>query len=325
MKKYDAARFTLKKVWAVKEWLKYNFRINPEYRESYQLDNIAHIVHVKDSFPIIDKSHISRGRIYDESKLTKTEASVVWLSPFDWPSSIYGNICFLFDFEDLSRGRNLYWVEAIDYPRPAVRFYLTNKYINDIPFKDLLEPYDALTDQGPLKNVKGKWHYNRHTSVEIMLDENIDLDDCKKLEIISHKPDKCRLYKHECKDRSRDLKSIRSQFLAYLIGTSNNVLSRAMTTDIGLPDKRRYHNDLMFPFMNLSGELIRKNSYSGIIRTKKENNNIVVAACLLLSHDQMDRAIALMSLLQSEQVAEKAFERIVQKQFDLQGVRLYPY
>ena len=60
--------------------------------------------------------------------------------------SIYGNIQFTFDWNKIIRGRNIYWVEAIEYGVHAYRLLLTDRTLKE---GKLAQPYDLRVMMAP--------------------------------------------------------------------------------------------------------------------------------------------------------------------------------
>ena len=89
---------------------------------------VSHVCHINDAFRIFEDDEVRPSLVADESKLRTTRTSVTWLSPNTWVNgSRYGNISFNFNWSELIRGKNFYWVEAITHYRPAAfRIFITD-------------------------------------------------------------------------------------------------------------------------------------------------------------------------------------------------------
>jgi hypothetical protein len=117
---------------------------------------VHHVTHTPAALRILEDNKISRGLIYDECALNDSRTTVVWLSPNEWYwGSRYGSVQFTFNFEDLTKGRKIYWVEVHSgYSPHACRFLITNQDVKHLP----VQVYDAAREEGPLRQVDGVWY-----------------------------------------------------------------------------------------------------------------------------------------------------------------------
>jgi hypothetical protein len=137
------------------EWARFKFEIGQE--NSADLTTVRHIAHVQDARRIIEDGRLKAGLVYDESRLNRSRISVAWVSANTWAlGSIYGTVEFQFAWADLVAGRNVYWVEAMNYRPPAYRLLLSKRDIS----AGLIKPYNPAKDEGPLRLSNGKYYWN---------------------------------------------------------------------------------------------------------------------------------------------------------------------
>src|ERR1700720_3944377 len=173
---------------ALKEWTAYRCDIASGTRfrrgDCDNLIDVYHVAHVPDARRIVEDHGLRARIVYDESRLNRTRTHVCWVSANTWSDgSIYGTAAFAFKWSDLIRGRRLYWVEAMTGYRPhAYRFLLTDRAHSD------LARYDPETDDGPLKQRGSDWYWNGTYCAEFMVEADLSLDLCWKIEFVSHNP-----------------------------------------------------------------------------------------------------------------------------------------
>ncbi len=93
------------------------------------IDIAKHIAHLPDAVRITEDAGVRASLIYDESVLTPTRTTVVWVSANTFRrGSIYGNVSFDYDWSSLVRNKQFYWVEwAPQYNPPAFRILITDQ------------------------------------------------------------------------------------------------------------------------------------------------------------------------------------------------------
>ena len=141
-----------------------------------------------------------------------------WLSPNLWIyGSLYGNIRFDFNWEQLVAGRKLYWGEAMKSYRPPAYRILVAK---DKPSADLkLEEYPVEDGDGPLYYDKTahKWYVNGKFTGEFMVDSDLDLLKCKAVGFDLHHKLLCRKDHSRCADLGQRAEDAGAKLLARLI------------------------------------------------------------------------------------------------------------
>lgn len=181
------------------------------------LETVYHIAHVQAACRVLQDGYVKAGLVYDASRLQTSRLSVAWLSANDWwQGSIYGNVRFAFRWEDLIRGREFYWVEAITrYKPPAYRILLTDRELSGST--DVMA-YDPIVDDGPLRLQDGMWYWNADYTSEFLVDDNLLLSQCVDLSFVDHHAAYCNLNGSGCPDLGQMGRRAAGRALAYLLG-----------------------------------------------------------------------------------------------------------
>lgn len=299
---------------ATTPWIPYKVNLNRTPDESPDcriLQTVRHVVHVPLARRIIEDGKLKAGLVEDESILRRRRLAVTWVSANRWGNgSIYGNVEFSFPWRTIVSDRRFYWVEVMNKYNPsAYRILLTNSD------RDLskwgLQAYNPSSDKGPLRERDGIWYWNGNYTSELMIDGDIDLEDCSDLQFIDHNRELCRTHKSSCPDRTADWKRTGARIITFLI--SNNL----KCLDHILKRQALAVEGSMFDFgINGILRLLRdKASFGGPLRKRQSRNAIVRGALALFGSDQFKSARELVSLLQSEKVFDDALVELVKEHF----------
>lgn len=181
-----------------REWKKY--AVGPSEKSGGSLnvdcrffDTISHTSHAGLAMGIIANNEIRPSLIFDKSKLNKDRILVSWLSPNSW-SGVgyrYGNVQFVFPFSGLIKGKQFYWVEAIDYKIPACRILIT-----DQDRSNSLDVYDPRERSGPWWHdaATGRHYFNGNHCIEFMFESIIPLDDLTSITFVAHHNKYCSIH-----------------------------------------------------------------------------------------------------------------------------------
>lgn len=148
-----------------------------------KVGTVSNTAHVADANRIIEDGYIRSSLIWDESCLRNTRTTVSWVTPNHWPDSIYGNIRFVFNWRDIVRDKQLYWVEVMrEYSPTAYRILVTNLEHSD------LQQYRPESDDGPLVYLpdKDEWYANYRYNGELMIESDLNLNQCTAIEYVNH-------------------------------------------------------------------------------------------------------------------------------------------
>ncbi len=298
------------------EWDQFNIDVTKSNGSARELHIVRHIVHVPVARRIIEDSKIKAGLIYDQSRLNSSRLSVVWLSANTWAwGSIYCTIEFQFQWNNLIAQKNVYWVEAMnDYRPPAYRLLLSrNKFSS-------LTPYDANTDDGPLKFHGGKWYWNSSYTSEFIIDDDLMLSDCSGIEFVAHNHSYCRTNGSNCKERSAPTFKSGGRLLAYIIGHGLHDLDEHLKPTNDDPDKR--HDLLDTALSGLWLAMTGKTTFNGSTKDPKDCQNVARGALALYGMDRIQAARDLLSLIQTERDFRKALKLLVRHHFGLASWRM---
>lgn len=303
------------------EWKKYSIQIPPANSKSddvSEFDRVYHVAHISSARRILEDGQIRAGLIYDESRLNSSRTSVSWFSANTWGNgSIYGSVEFSFDWRDLSAGKKLFWVEAMNYNPTAFRILFTKRSKDGT---GLLQPYNPLSDDGPLRRKKDVWYRNSRLTSEFMIDENIDLGRCIDLQFITHNQDICRLHKGACNEKALSVHRVGGRVLAFLIGNDLHVVDHVLKRPSCFDGKRPLSEAVDTAVSGLLSELAsEKDRLGGAIRSKASRGAVMRGALALFGADQKTAAIELVSLFATKDIFRKALEETINEHFGMTG------
>ena len=276
------------------------------------LSTVYHIVHLPAARRILEDGRLKAGLIYDKSKLNRSRICVTWLSANTWVhGSIYGNVKFAFDWADIIEGRRIYWVEAIAHEGfDAYRFLLTKR---DMSNSEDVVPYDPGNDNGPLQKLNGEWYWNANYTSEFMLEADIPIRKCTKLSFVEHYSDHCRTTGTSCEYQQDSPQETAARMLAFLLSSSINRKVRDLLRENRNGTKRLTRGAKM----GINGICLAlgfdADSFVGRIRTVKTRQAVLLGALALYGAEQDQDARALVALLNSQDVFEKALGEAICK------------
>ena len=183
-----------------------------------------HVTHTPAALRILEDNKITRGLIYDECALNDSRTTVVWLSPNEWYwGSRYGSVQFTFNFEDLIKGRKIYWVEVhTGYKPHACRFLITDQDVKHLP----VQFYDAAREEGPLRTVDGLWYWNYTYTGEFLLEASLLLNDCRKADFIRHHAQYCAI--GGCQDQGKEGDGAAGRVIAYVLSRKTSAIDKPL-------------------------------------------------------------------------------------------------
>jgi hypothetical protein len=290
------------------EWDRYRIRRDNEV----ELEIVQHIAHVPTAKRIIEDGRIKSGLIYDQSVLNRSRISVAWLSANTWASgSMYGTVAFEFPWDDIVRGQNIYWVEAITEYKPiAFRFLLSKR---DVPSRHV-QPYDPKRDDGPLRLREGKWYWASNLTSEFMVEEDLSIERSTALNFVPHHPTYCSVSGGACRDVRRPPPQYRSaaRMLAHALCQDQHAIDELWNP----PGVRSFSTPLETGYTGLFLELANKRTkFGGALRNPDSCGPALSGALALYSADQIDEACELLSLIKSDEHFERALRKAVRSHF----------
>lgn len=184
-----------------------------------ELHEVSHVTHIEAALRILKDQNIYTDIITETDILKEDRIMACWFAPNFWyHGSRYGQVSFVFPADILLKSKRLYWVEKQAYMTTACRFLVTqNNYDDHIQLKR----YRPKTDNGPLRLINGKYHWNKDISLQLIVDDVISIDLASRIDLIKHHPEFCCL-PTECTNEEKTLSEFKvSQLiLSYLL--SNN-------------------------------------------------------------------------------------------------------
>jgi hypothetical protein len=293
----------------MKEWEEFAIK-----GELLDLTAVRHITHLRTARRIIEDGSIAAGLVYDESRLNKSRLSVTWLSANSWnDGSIYGTVEFRFDWKKLVDGQRIYWVEAIKKYNPAAyRFLFTPREIKS----DLVQQYDPVNDNGPLRRAGSNWYWNFQFTSEFMIERDLPLFDVTGLNFVSHHADFCSANGADCIERKTgpSRQQTGGRILAHILGRRLHVLDDHLRPSADDPANR---DDLLdAAFSGLRAAVGRNVGYHGSLRDPKSCGNVLRGALALYNQDNRDDAREQTSLIEAEQYFTEALAEAVRVHFN---------
>lgn len=213
----------------VEPWAKFTIgrRLRTFENPSCQpLRSVWHVTHVPTALWIVEERRLRADLVFgkSKSKLDTKRIRVVWLSPNDWSNSggfRSGNIRFRFDWAALIERKISYWVEEVpDRQIPTARILLT-----DAGRTIDLERYDPSAHDGPWwVSPLGEHYWNGQCSLEVLVEDDIDLAQVTEIDFVRHHADLCRIAAG-CRWQGMLPEQAGAQFVAALV-------SRGMSLDL---------------------------------------------------------------------------------------------
>lgn len=281
-----------------------------------ELTEVHHVVHVPEARRILEDGRIKAGLVYDKSRLQSSRMCVTWLSANTWgKGSIYGNVQFTFDWHSIVKKRHVYWVEAMTTYHPsAYRLLLTDRNITG---SDHVKAYNSKTDNGPLKRKRGMWYWNGEYTSEFMIEEDLSLDMCTKMQFINHHDQLCQSNGSSCPYLGAVPYKISATVMAFILGNSIH------NADSALFPNGKDRSQIDFSISNIYMKLgWDPKSFIGGIKKSGSRQAVLRGALALYGSGQNMAAKKLVSLLANESIFKKALREIVAKHFDWPDYRI---
>ncbi|WP_433780424.1 hypothetical protein [Flavobacterium anhuiense] len=192
-----------------------------DYKKEFS--EVYHITHFPASKNLIESGKIIPQLIKDKSKLNGQDMKVVWLSPNSWnEGSLYGNVRFSYDFNELIKGKKFYSVEVMDqYSPTACRILITSKDHDQNPLLSRYDPHNI--DGGPWYiDEKEQNYYRENRNIEFMFEDELKISDALTIDFVNHHPDFCNINRNTgCPDIKLKDDFTMALFTSYLI--SNDI------------------------------------------------------------------------------------------------------
>ena len=129
---------------------------------------------------------------------------------------MYGTVRFIYDWNTILANRKMYWVESVDWYRwPAFRFLLTE---NDPPKNKKIKFYDPQENKGPVRSKRGSWYYRSDRTSHFLVEGDVSIDQCAKIDFVDHVDGKCLSYGDSCSEEGRLSQQTSPRMMAYILG-----------------------------------------------------------------------------------------------------------
>lgn len=284
------------------------------------LNQVMHVSHLGDALKIIEDEKIRSSLIWDESKLSNTRTLVSWVSPNTWGyGSIYGNICFTFDWLSMVKDKSIYWVEVMQFRKhTAYRFLITAKY----DYSNYLEKYNPENDNGPIIKDGLQWYFNGEHACEIMIDDDLSLSECKQIDFVDHHPVYCAKYGYNaCPDKDSMGRINGSVFLASVVGREKTSLIPKM---VEIDDEGKTTvNTGADVALNYLWQVIEFNGvFNGPIQKENSINKLVDGFLLAWGQRQDDKALAIASFCTDKKFFTRALTARIKHFFNVDHMGL---
>jgi hypothetical protein len=138
-----------------------------------------------------------------------------------------------------------------------------------------------------------------------MLEEDLSLDRCKKLEFEKHHPKYCSLNGSACEDVKRPLHPNESaaRMLAHVLSQGHHEIDELWKP----PEVLKIFTGLWMGYRGLVSDLANEETeFGGVLRRPESTQNAVRGALALYSLNQIDEARCLLSLIHSKDHFERA-------------------
>ena len=281
----------------------------------YTSENIHNVTHLHNAINIAREAQISPKLIYDTYRLKDARIPAVYLSPVTYPSYIFGNVRFSFNWNNFLEGKRIYWVEQITgYDRPLCRFLVTT-----IDRSVLFEAYDPDIDLGPWMRRNGINYYNNKIYLEILSEEAIQIETCIDLETTTHYRTTCILEnnkKFKCADKDLDDGKAAARLVAGLCVKKLSAFKGLYT---------KIENGSCFPESNLLKAWNNILSYSSSEPTGTITESDTVAVSLVLAFlyffysGDRDNRIRIQSLFASKKDFWNTCKSVIESHYGIKG------
>ena len=180
-----------------------------------ELKEVRHVAHVADACSILLDGQINASVFEGDGKLASYPKPVTWLSANTWArGSIYGNVEFVFDWQEIIDGRRLYWIDTVYRRSITYQILLTSNRAR----RGVGVPYKPVIHRGPVVCEDQHWLWNGDSRVaEFILDSELSLAQCKRIDFVDHCQDYCKNQGVNCHDLTLYKSSARMQLMAFVL------------------------------------------------------------------------------------------------------------
>lgn len=282
-----------------------------------EFSEVYHITHLSAAKHLLESHKIHPQLIQDQSALNGEMIKVVWLSPNEWINgSLYGNIRFSYNFNDLINNKKFYAVEVMnDYNPPACRILISDKEYQNHP---VLKPYNPYIEfDGPWHiDAEGRNFYYEHCNIEFMFESDLDLSSAFKIDFVSHHSRFCNIHANtSCPDRNMSYTAAKLFFISHLVANDLRIANLAINKEtaewsvvqiVGILTSIRsilYQNSL-FEKQNVLADKTKRELCKSILEQISKKNN--------------EAAKELSKIFKSREDLDDTLEKLFAEYFDLE-------
>lgn len=278
---------------------------------------VYHISHLQSAEFLLRTKTIIPQLIKDKSKLNKERIQVIWLSPNEWaPGSLYGNVRFTFEFNDIIKDKRFYAVEVMkEYTPTVLRILITQKDYSDNKLLQEFHPEDPNN---------GVWHrdsdnsnyFRKECNIEFMLEDELTIEHAKRIDFVSHHRSICNIYKKgTCPSLSLSNSDAEMLFVSHLISNQTKLPNLALHES-----KHQEHQSLLPISMLFSkvANLIDREIFEGSPSLSKRTKTQIALAFLgLIGEGKVAEANEIIAALPSKDEAVRTIKDIFLDYFEI--------
>ena len=274
---------------------------------------VYHVTHIPLSKYLLETKKIIPNLIQDKSILNSERIKVIWLSPNTWAhGSLYGNIRFSYDFNQLIENKNFYAVEVMKrYSPVACRILISNKNYSKHKLLSKYNPYKKYG--GPWYiNSHGENYYNKNCNIEFMFEDDLDVLDAEEIDFVKHHNSLCNIHHPEsCQYLGRSQRNSEMIFISHILG--NDISLKNMYYNNSTHKKR----EIKYVYKDVISALSKSNKFEGNLKSKKIKVQICKSVLDLIGKEKNDKALVLSKSLNSKDDLESTMRKIFCKYFNI--------
>ena len=206
------------------------------------------------------------------------------------------------------RNRKMYWVESVDLVRvgPLFVFFLTENDRHSTKNKRI-KFYDPQENKGPVRSKRGSWYYRSDRTSHFLVEGDVSIDQCTKIDFVDHVDCKCLSYSDSCSEKGRLSQQTSPRMMAYVLGRGIHSVDNFLS-----PEKAKTLGD--FGIRGLIRELKEGDwKFKGTVSNRNRSEALLRGALSLYEAEFDEEAKVVLSQLSNDKVFHKALRKLVGK------------